>query len=188
MPNVTWQGPQVLVDLLAMNLLAARNGMDLPGPKEIVVISPWLSDVEIFMRPGAWHQQLTIGEIESSCTVQSLLADFRTANWDVRVAVLSYGRSRSGLEKNPERFTAERNLLRMLIARGVTVYLLPDLHAKAIVTPLGIVTGSTNLTTSGMFAQLQNANYFPFNHPDFFSNRSHLMSMLEGVKPVESIP
>ena len=62
MPNITWQEPQVIVDLLAMNLLADQNGMNLGAEREIAVVSPWLSDVEIALRPGAWYQQLTVGE------------------------------------------------------------------------------------------------------------------------------
>jgi hypothetical protein len=188
MPNVTWQEPQVLVDLLAINLFAEYNGMPLPGAKEIIVISPWLSDVEIFMRPSPWHQRLTVGEMEFSCTLQSLLADFCSAGWQVYVAVLTYGQSPSGLHKDPSKFLSERHLLRSLISRGVHVYLLQDLHAKGIVTPLGIVTGSTNLTGSGLFIQLQNANYFPYDHPDFSTNRAQLKSLFDGAPTVESIP
>src|SRR5207247_10826823 len=40
MPNVAWQEPQVIVDLLAMNLLAQENGMTLPGEHMIAVVSP----------------------------------------------------------------------------------------------------------------------------------------------------
>ena len=31
MPNVTWQEPQILLDLLAVNLFAELNGLTLPG-------------------------------------------------------------------------------------------------------------------------------------------------------------
>ena len=31
--------------------------MTLPAAREVAVISPWLSDVEIFLRPGLWYQQ-----------------------------------------------------------------------------------------------------------------------------------
>jgi hypothetical protein len=40
MPNITWQEPQVIIDVLAMNLLADQNGMNLGAEREIAVISP----------------------------------------------------------------------------------------------------------------------------------------------------
>ncbi|MCX6027108.1 MAG: hypothetical protein NTY23_12785, partial [Chloroflexi bacterium] len=81
MPNVTWQEPQVLVDLLAINLLAERNGMSLPGAKEVAFVSPWLSDVEILMRPGVWHQQLTVGATDGQYSLGSLMTDFNARGW-----------------------------------------------------------------------------------------------------------
>lgn len=174
MPNVAWQEPQVIVDLLAMNLLAQENGMTLPGAHEIAVVSPWFSDVEISLRPGPWYQQLSVGETQRSCGLQVCLSSFCKSGWDVHIAVLAYGHNPCGINKEPDKFAAERRLLRQLIILGVKVHLVPDLHAKGIVTPLAIVTGSTNLTNSGMFAQSQNANYFAVGHPEFENNRIQL--------------
>ncbi len=50
MPNVTWQEPQILLDLLAVNLFAELNGLTLPGARHIAVITPWFSNVELFLR------------------------------------------------------------------------------------------------------------------------------------------
>jgi hypothetical protein len=187
-PNVTWQEPQVLVDLLALNLLAHRNEMQLPGPREIALVSPWLSDVEINLRAGAWQQQLTVGDTDGQFTLDAILASFRDTGWDVHVAVLAYGSNASGLAKEVGAFRHERAFLRRLIAKGVKVHLVPDLHAKGVVTPLAIVTGSTNLTGSGLFAQSQNANYFAHDHPDYAGNRVQLMSRFAGRNPVYSVP
>ena len=188
MPNVTWQEPQVLVDLLALNLLASRNGMRLPGRQEIALVSPWLSDVEIFLPAGVWQQQLTVGDTEGQYTLDAILGTFRAAGWDVHVAVLDYGRNPSGLYKDLDAFRHEREFLARLLAKGVHVYLVPDLHAKGVVTPLAIVTGSTNLTTSGLFAQSQNANYFAHDHVDYVGNRLQLMSHFAGRHPVATLP
>jgi hypothetical protein len=141
MPNVAWQEPQVIVDLLAMNLLAQENGMTLPGAHEIAVVSPWFSDVEISLRPGPWYQQLSVGETQRSCGLQVCLSAFCKSGWDVHIAVLAYGHNPCGINKEPDKFAAERRLLRQLIVLGVKVHLVPDLHAKGIVTPLAIVTG-----------------------------------------------
>ena len=111
MPNVTWQEPQIIIDLLAMNLLAEKNGMDVPGEREIAVVSPWLSDVEIYLRPGPWHTQVAIGEWGGSSTLQSCLTAFLSSGWMVHVAVLAYGLNPCGIKKDLGSFLTERRLL-----------------------------------------------------------------------------
>ena len=187
MPNITWQEPQVIIDVLAMNLLAAQNRMNLGAEREIAVVSPWLSDVEIALRPGPWYQQLTVGEKISSSSLYTSLATFCQRGWDVHVAVLAYGVNSSGIVKPPEKFISERIFLKKLIGLSAQVHLVPNLHAKGIVTPLAIVTGSTNLTNSGLYAQAQNANYFAFSHPDFYANRVQLQGTYQHVAPAQSI-
>jgi len=70
----------------------------------------------------------------------------------------------------------------------VRVFLVPDLHAKGVVTPLGIVTGSTNITHSGLYAQSQNANYFAHGNADYAGNRTQLLGRYEGLRAVERVP
>lgn len=187
MPNITWQEPQVIIDMLAMNLLADQNGMNLGAEREIAVVSPWLSDVEIVLRAGPWYQQITVGEKIGSSSLYTSLATFCQRGWDVHVAVLAYGTNSSGIVKPLEKFTSERSFLKKLIGLGAKVHLVPNLHAKGIVTPLAIVTGSTNLTNSGLYAQAQNANYFAFSHPDFYANRVQLLGTYQHVAPAQSI-
>ena len=187
MPNVTWQEPQVIVDVLAMNLMADENGMELPGPRQIAVVSPWLSDVEIMLRPGPWHQRLTVGDAVGMSTLYQSLSTYRARGWEVHVAVLAYGHNPCGINKEPERYIGERRFLRKLAALGAKVHLVRDLHAKGIVTPLAIITGSTNLTTSGLFAQSQNANYFAFSHPDYEGNRLQLTATFDSWPVVATV-
>lgn len=187
MPNVTWQEPQALVDLLAINLFAHRNEMAFPGPRQIAIVSPWLSDVELALRPGAWHQHLAVGDAHSSFTLVDALRAFCEEGWQVEVAVLSYGLA-PPIPKDPTKFSGERQFLTRLLEAGASVYFVPGLHAKGIVTPLGIITGSTNLTSSGLFAQSQNANYFAHDHPDYVANRVQLLGRFAGIPLATSIP
>ncbi len=183
MPNVTWQEPQVLIELLAMNLFAAENGMVLPGPHELAVVSPWLTDVEIELRPGPWHQQLVVGTAPESLSLSSCLTEFRRLGWVVDVAVLAYGSAVGGLFKSAESYPHEVRLLRALEREGVRLYQVAGLHAKGVVTPLAIITGSTNLTHAGLYAQAQNANYFAHDHPDYTANRTQLLSCFRNFSP-----
>ena len=184
MPNITWQEPQIFVDLIAMNLVAAQNNMNLPGELRVAVISPWLSDIELFLRPCSWHQQITSGEVDPHFNLFRSVSEFAAAGWAVDVGVLQYGRSPSGLSKNPAKFYHERQFLKkLLLLSGVNVYLFNDLHAKGLVTPLGIITGSTNVTRSGMYAQSQNANLFQWDHPDYEGNKKQLFARFEPATP-----
>ena len=189
MPNIAWQEPQIVIDLLAMNLIAARNGMEIPGNTHVAIVSPWLSDVELFLRPCSWHQQLTVGEVDPHFNLYRSISEFGVAGWQVDIGVLQYGKSPSGLTKDAAKFHHERAFLRQLIGvDGVNVYMMPDLHAKGIVTPLGIITGSTNITKSGMYAQSQNANFFAWNHADYAGNREQLLGRFGSATPVGQIP
>ncbi len=86
-----------------------------------------------------------------------------------------------GLWNSP--FSANRR-----IAPAVRVFLVSDLHAKGVVTPLGIITGSTNITHSGLYAQSQNANYFAHGSADYAGNRNQLVGRYEGLTPGKRIP
>lgn len=188
MPNVSWQEPQILVDLLAINLLAEENCMQLPGERRISVISPWFSEVELSLRPGPWHRTLQVDRSAGSYSLYRILQRFLTHNWSVEIAVLAYGPNSSGLNKIPSNHRREVDILSRLLGDGAAIYLVPDLHAKGVVTPLGIVTGSTNLTHSGLFLQAQNANYFPHDSREYESNRIQLLARYNRSPKATSIP
>jgi hypothetical protein len=188
MPNVAWQEPQILVDLLAVNLLADENEMAIPEPHRVSIVSAWFSEVELFLRPGPWHRHLQIERSAGTYSLNRILQRFLGRGWMVEVAVLAYGRNPSGLTKKPDEHRRERYVLRNLLSAGASVYLVPDLHAKGVITPLGLVTGSTNLTRSGLFLQAQNANYFPFDSADYHPNVTQLRSRFESLAPATAIP
>ena len=188
MPNVTWQEPQIMTDLLALNLYAFSSGLALPGPRELAIVSPWLSNIELAMRPGNWYQLLTLGETRPNPDLLTCVQVFRDNNWRVQLAVLAYGTTNTSLAKRLEDYEAERRWLRLALELGAEIYLAPNLHAKGIVTPLGIITGSTNLTYSGLYAQSQNANYFPHDHPEYADNRAQLLGRINICDRATVIP
>lgn len=187
MPNITWQEPQIFVDLLAENYYADFNEIDLAGERKIAFVSPWISNVELAIRPNACHQNLTVGECASSINLSTCIKRFCEREWDVHIAVLKYGKSlSSGLIKKASIFKHEIKFLKNIFNFGAKIYLCPDLHAKGVVTPLGIITGGTNITHSGLYFQSQNSNYFSYNHPDYESNRIQLMAKFTGTNPIKS--
>ena len=186
MPNITWQEPQIFAELLASNYNAVINDQEIPGEREIIFISPWISNVELICKPGVWNQGITIGRRESQITLGKSIQFLCKQGWRVRVAVLQFGKSISGLIKLRSSFKHEVAFLKNIFIFGALVYFCPDLHAKGLVTPFGIITGGTNFTFSGLYLQSQNSNYFSFNHQEYKSNRIQLISKIKNIKPVSS--
>lgn len=178
MPNVSSIEPQILVDLLALTLRNFESNAENPNQTEIVVVSPWLSDVELALHPSGRHGQLGAAPEAARLRFGECLRRFCENGCDVRIGVLKYGQSFSGLRKEAKNFTHERNLLKLLLDSGSKVYLCPDLHAKGVITPLGVITGSTNYTHSGLHLQRQNALFFAFDNPEYASSRRSLLTHL----------
>jgi len=187
MPNVTWLEPQILLDLLALNIYAAENNLPVPGEPRAAVVSPWLSDVEIELGPSVWHQYLNIGRTNVPLRIGDALVRLRRAGWAVDIAVLQYGQSSCGLTKRSQDFAHEVTLLKRCFAERIRIRLCPNLHAKGIVTPLGVITGGTNYTRSGLYLQSQNSNYFAHDHAEYASNRGQLLSYCDCVEPIISV-
>lgn len=179
MANVTSMEPQVLVDLLALNIEHSRL-LPLPETQRVVtVVSPWLTDMELELHPSGHHATLGSRSNTQEYHLSEAILCFCRDGWCVNVAVLRYGESYCGLRKDPAQFSRELGLLRRLLSAGANVYLCPGLHAKGIVTPLGVVAGTTNYTHSGLHLQMQNAYYFPFNHQEFAKTRAQLLACLQ---------
>ena len=188
MPNISSMEPQILIDLLALSL---EEALDAPEDSQriVAVVSAWFSNVELTLNPSGCYSALAPGLRASSMRMADCLARFCEAGWDVRIGVLKFGQSTvSGLQKDLTKFNHERALLKRLLAMGAGIYLCPNLHAKGIITQLGVITGSTNYTNSGLHLQMQNANYFPYDHPDYASNRETLLACLDESFKVSVIP
>ncbi|BBM87119.1 hypothetical protein [Candidatus Uabimicrobium amorphum] len=186
MPNVTWLEPKILLDILALNLYTAQNNLKMPNEKELFIISPWISNFELTVTPGVWHQQLTIGYRETSLRLLDLIYHFSKQKWKVHIAILKYGFSKKGLSKDKEKYWHERTFLKKSLRYQASIYECPELHAKGVVTPLAIITGTTNYTHSGLYRQSQNANYFAFDHPEYNGNKIQLVAKLKGARKLSA--
>ena len=181
MPNVSWLEPQNLADLLAMNLFAARNGMEWgESEKEIKIVSPWFNKFDLTLSPTGWHQQLKSGEFDRKATFQDCLHSALAEGWKLSIAVLSY-KETGNLSKPRGKFGSERKILHELRERGATVILVENLHAKGIISPLAVVSGSTNYTHGGMHYQLQNSIYFSQSSDEYQSTVSQLQRHFGGT-------
>jgi len=173
MPNVSWQEPQIIVDTLALCLIEES-----PKIACAAIISPWFSNVEITLRPGPWYNRSARNFGDGAIDFRTIILMLLKRSWSVHVAVLKYGRNRrSNLTKAYHRH--EVDFLRQLDHFGARIHQIEDLHAKGIVTPFGAVSGSTNYTNSGMYRQLQNANYFAFDHSEYKGTKERLLSLFD---------
>ena len=186
MPNVTAMEPQILVDLLALAVEDAQ--VRAPAARAMVaVISPWLSDVELTLLPSNRHGALGGGNEAVPLGFGQCLERLCNLGCDVHIGVLAYNEMFQGLRKEAAKFSHERAVLRGLLVAGAKVYLCHNLHAKGIVTDLGLITGSTNYTRSGVFLQMQNANYFAYDHSEYRSNKATLMAYLTDAYRVANV-
>jgi phosphatidylserine/phosphatidylglycerophosphate/cardiolipin synthase-like enzyme len=188
MANVTAMEPQVLVDLLALNLEHCQLVALPQDQRTITVVSPWLTDMELALHPSGHHASLGLKGSAQSLQLSEALRWFCRQGWQLNLAVLRYGDSYCGLKKDPAHFQREVSVLRSLLLAGARIFLCPGLHAKGIVTPLGVVTGTTNYTHSGLHLQMQNAYYFPYNHSEFAKTRTQLLSFLQPQWRTSEIP
>ncbi len=188
MANVTSMEPQVLVDLLALNLEHSQLVTLPPNERTITIVSPWLTDMELALHPSGHHSSLGVQGHAQSLHLSGALRWFCKKSWKVNIAVLKYGESYSGLKKDRTSFSREYGFLQTLLDMGADVYLCPGLHAKGIVTPLGVVTGTTNYTHSGLHLQMQNAFYFPYNHQEFARTKVLLLSFLRPEWKCQRLP
>jgi len=187
LPNVTWLEPQILTDLLALNIYAAENGLSVGGERRVALVSPWLSDIEMTLGPSVWHQYLNLGRFHAPLRMRDALTRLVQTGWVVDIAVLKYGESSCGLVKDPNKFHHEREFLKQCFINHVRVRLCSNLHAKGVVSPLGIITGGTNYTRSGLYLQAQNSNYFSHDHIEFAANRKQLLSYCDNTDKLESL-
>ena len=122
MPNITWLEQQIFIDLLAANYFAEINDQELPGEKELAIISPWISNVELTLRPGVWHQNLTVGQRGYEINLSTCIKQFCERGWIVNIAVLQYGKSSSGLQKEASKHKHENYFLKEILLYGTRVY------------------------------------------------------------------
>ena len=162
--SVTWQ-------LMLQSLyLMRRNADSIPeGYRRVQLISPWISDIEHrgYQLPFPLREALGqevgrdlghLGELlkqiasTEGCTVQLLthpLDGGWKGNW------------------SPESKRRELEMLDRFSRSGIDVRVHPTNHSKSILTPLGVLVGSANITQNGFYQNEERLTLTSANEPEF---------------------
>ena len=136
--------------LLTTLFLAHRN--KLSADAEVLLISPWISDVqnEQFALPTPLRDEVSNEVGRNLTSLSSVLQSLQKAG----VAVKLMTHPLDGNWKREWSATAkerERNFLSRLQRGGVEIRMHNTNHGKIIMTPLGVLQGSANITENGFY-------------------------------------
>ena len=142
--SLTWE--------LLLTTLFLAHRKQLSSDAEVVLISPWISDVqnEQFALPTPLRDEISneVGrQLNSLSSVLQSLCD-AGVNVKIMTAPLDGTWKREWSDASKER---ERNFISRLIKSGVEVRMHNSNHGKIIMTPLGVLQGSANITENGFY-------------------------------------
>ena len=144
---VTWE-------LLLTTLYSLRAGPPIEDGRdhEILIASPWISDIENRQhRLSLPIREIVAGEMGRDFRhLAHLLISLSDAGASIGLMTASMESSWKS-DKSETYKSRERNLLRMLHIGGVTVRVHDSNHSKFVSCPLGVLSGSANVTDNGFY-------------------------------------
>jgi len=154
--------------------------------REIILISPWISDVTT-ARSG-WSDaalasafKINTGNIES---LSDILGELVQRGFDVKVVTLSTIGKWLPKARNTN-LDQEWNFMEKIRDKGVTCLLRNNLHMKYVKTPFSVFAGSINISFNGLSGQTQEAAdlFFAYSHEqDFHQRKDAIENTLVGAK------
>jgi hypothetical protein len=165
---------------------AARFDHDLED-REIVIISPWISDVTT--HTSGWSESAISsafdphggGSIESLSDVLGRLVKL---GYDVTVVTLSTTGKWLPKARN-KHLDRERQFMKKVSNLGVTCMLRNNIHKKYVKTPFTTFSGSLNISFNGLSGRTQEgADLFfkPFHEQDYKQRKQGVDATLVGAK------
>ena len=144
----------VIWDFLERTLYSALNGF-LDESHEVIIISPYIRDIDNphFVSKGPMSDILTTAEIRSNTKVTEILISIARQGCKVKLMTAPFGK-RFGKD-NPDFNEEESKMLEKLKSAGIEIKSHQNNHAKNIVTPVGIITGSANFTNAALFWNIE---------------------------------
>jgi len=126
--------------------------------KRIVLISPWIRDLPLStsnLSPEDFRNLLGVGSSFRMMTLTDVLFAMKQLNFEIDIVTLDSEDKR--LPKNSRYWLKqESEFVKSLQQKEINVWKKIGLHAKMYIFPHGTLTGSTNLTPSGMFSNSEN--------------------------------
>jgi hypothetical protein len=126
--------------------------------KRIVLISPWIRDIPLStsnLTAEDFRNLLGVGSSFRMMTLTDVLFAMKQLNFEIDIVTLDSEDKR--LPKNSRYWLKqESEFVKSLQQKEINVWKKIGLHAKMYIFPHGTLTGSTNLTPSGMFSNSEN--------------------------------
>ena len=173
--TVVWQ--YLMLSLYGFKRRIVKNGQDSPdadsvSDSEILIISPWISDIEnkkMKLRlPLADMVSQVVGREMKSLTILLIELARAGAKVGLMTAPLDHPYKR---DFNEYQKSKEREMLERLSKRGVQIRLSETNHAKIISTPVGVMSGSANITDNGFYKNTEMMTLVPRKEGGFGSFR-----------------
>jgi len=165
---------------------ASRIGEAPVDDKEIIIISPWISDVTT-SRSG-WSDAaiasafaIDTGNIES---LSDILGKLVERGYEVTIVTLSTIGKWLPKARN-KNLELESNFMNKVSSKGVTCLLRNNLHMKYVKTPFSVFAGSINISFNGLSGRNQEAASLFFadtNPQDFRQRKDAIENTLVGAK------
>ena len=147
---------EVVWDHLVRTLYCAKNGF-LTEQDEVIITSPYIRDID----NQHYNLRGPIGEVLSSIEARKyskltdILIAIKKSGIKVGLMTAPFG-ERFG--KTVERYNKdETKMLKKLYRAGIEIRHHNSNHAKHIITPVGVLTGSFNNTQRALFWQVEQA-------------------------------
>ena len=145
---------------------------------EILVISPWISDIE--------NKQMKLRLPLADMVSQAVGRDLKSLT--VILGELARSGAKVGLMTAPlehdykkdfseYKIKKENEILERLSRRGVQIRYGEKNHAKIISTPVGVITGSANPTEFGFYKNTEMLTLVPRKERGFYSHRETSMDI-----------
>jgi hypothetical protein len=173
-------------------LMGEASKVALGTPASLTIISPWISNVSYYLGTSGLNvaiPNITFGKndiVELLQIVRFLLTNRFSI---VRIATLE-----PTAEKYPDPVFQIWELRFLLEAceSGAQIYFYSSegtrkiLHPKFLLTSLGVVFGSFNMTKAGRYYNIEDGNYSPSGSPVYFEKKQRVEEIIRRCKKVDA--
>ena len=152
------------------------------GERRIIVASPWISDLE---NPNFRLRSPLLDGIETNSrrrlsNLGKVLSLLSLHGYDVIVVTSAPGSNRWKGNWNEESITRDRRFQEKLRSAGIEIIHNEDNHSKSISTPVGVLSGSANITDNGFFHNIEHMEVTDGTHVDFQQARDIIDQLTRG--------
>lgn len=141
--------------------------------RQIIVASPWISDLSntnLILNTPLYHGvQVNVRRRLSS--LSNVLITLVEEGFEVVVVTSRPGCSKWKSDWEGKSVERDRNLQDLWSRKGLNVIHDPKSHVKSISTPVGVISGSANLTDNGFFRNTEHMMVTELNESGFAQAR-----------------